>query len=412
MKKTAKIIAIILIVIILIPVLLVGISFIPINRQMRDIYYKSDGFIAGVCHPNENFEQIKEANLNWVRFDIPYPYNAEGELSSSYISFKQRAQSYTDNGINVMAITPYPKDYINDGADPRTKEGAEKVVEVTRFIIGDIKDIVRGVQITNEMGLPHFTMPLSAEEGAEFIAIQLEGIADIKGDLIVGFNAAGLDLRIYLPLIRYKKYIDYVGIDLYEGSFGPGSFEMFYTILHLLHTMYKKPVIVQEFGYMSNARIITEEIKQETLLSYGYQSEQEARADIENLIDKLNTGFQNSIKAGYPDPKDWEYALFETANYLHFYEGLPENYTIKGYPHTPEGQAAFYSKIIKDLIKINYVAGFFIYSYYDAFICYHCGSTTCPIETSWGLVDSEGNPQPSYYAVKEALRDLQYFSSY
>ena len=404
MKRAIKIIAIILIIIIIIPIAFIGVSFVPINRQMNDIFEKTDGFIAGVCHPNEDYSQIKEANLNWVRFDIPYPYDEQGELSSSYLSFRQRAQGYNDNNIKVMAITPYPRDYVNDGADPRTEHGAKKVVEVTRFIINDIKDFVHGIQITNEMGMAHFTMPLTTQEGAKFIAMQLKGIDDIKGDLIVGFNAAGVNLNIYLPLIPYRKYIDYVGIDLYEGSFGPGSFEMFYTILHLVHSMFKKPVIIQEFGYMSKGRIITHEVKQEVLEGYGYLSEQEARDDIVTLVqEKLSDGFRNSIVAGYPDFADWEYALFETANYLHFYEGLPENYLIKGYPHTPQGQADFYTKIIPDLQNISYIAGLFIYSYYDAPICYHCGSSTCPIETGWGLVDSNGEANPSYYAVKEAL---------
>jgi hypothetical protein len=47
----------------------------------------------------------------------------------------------------------------------------------------------------------------------------------------------------------------------------------------------------------------------------------------------------------------------------------------------------------------------FVYCWQDSGDCYVCGQVECPVETKWGLVDYNGNPKPSYYAVKEAYAD-------
>ena len=68
---------------------------------------KAGGYITGVCHPNEDYDRLAELGVGWVRFDIPYPYNADGSISGSYTSFKNRCKGYADRGVRVMAITPY-----------------------------------------------------------------------------------------------------------------------------------------------------------------------------------------------------------------------------------------------------------------------------------------------------------------
>ena len=39
------------------------------NDEVEALKEKTGGFMKGVCHPNENYEQIKNANIEWVRFD-------------------------------------------------------------------------------------------------------------------------------------------------------------------------------------------------------------------------------------------------------------------------------------------------------------------------------------------------------
>ena len=74
------------------------------NKDAQMLLEKTDGYIYGVCHPDENYERINELGLGWVRFDIPYPYNADGSISTSYIAFKERARGYAERGIKVLAM--------------------------------------------------------------------------------------------------------------------------------------------------------------------------------------------------------------------------------------------------------------------------------------------------------------------
>ncbi len=74
-----------------------------------------------------------------------------------------------------------------------------------------------------------------------------------------------------------------------------------------------------------------------------------------------------------------------------------------GMPHTPEGQAKFFSKVIERLYKLPFMCGTIIYCYTDFDRCGYCGQSDCPTETLWGLVDRNGTPKPSYHAVKKAF---------
>lgn len=56
---------------------------------------------------------------------------------------------------------------------------------------------------------------------------------------------------------------------------------------------------------------------------------------------------------------------------------------------------------------MDFVIGTIVYCWSDSGDCYVCGQADCPVETKWGLVDCDGNPKPSYYAVKEAFSDVK-----
>jgi hypothetical protein len=97
--------------------------------------------------------------------------------------------------------------------------------------------------------------------------------------------------------------------------------------------------------------------------------------------------------------------MFDGEYSNHLYRELPDGYGLYGFPHTLEGQADFFSYVIPKVRKLDYVIGMFVYCWQDSGDCYVCGQTDCPVETKWGLVDCNGAPKPSYYAVKEAFAD-------
>lgn len=360
-------------------------------------------FVCGVCHPNDNYEQIKSANIGWVRFDMPFPFEKDGSVSLGFVRFKEKARAYQDNGIKVMTVTPYPRDYFANGIDPTTAEGGEKVREIARFIINELQGVVSGIQVTNEMGIPHFTLPLkSMDEAARFIGIQLEEMYPLRNDILLGYNSAGPQADLHSKMTPYYKYCDYVGVDIYIGCFMvPGFMWMFDALLDYLWVMTKKPIMLQEFGYISGGKPMPKKEKLALLRSYGVSCEKEAKAKIESFVGQLSVYMQSHIKnVCQNDASRYFNLIFKSDFKDHLYKQIPSYVKIPGYEHTAEGQGRFYKDILPRLYNKLFVVGAFIYCYSDGEACHICGQSDCPTETKWGLVTLDGREKPSYYAVK------------
>ena len=393
-----------------------GLKYLPKSLVKYNFIEKSSyetekmkkAFIRGVCHPNENYSQLKDASVEWVRIDIPFPFNNDGSLSEAYINFKKRAKGYRDNGIKIMAVTPYPSDFIEYGADIRTEQGTEKVREIARFLINDMQGFVNGFQVTNEMGIPRFTLPFTMSDAVKFIGVQLKEMYPYRKDIILGYNCAGPQADLHVGLKEYYGYCDYIGIDIYMGCFFFGTMNMFDALLNYLWAMTKKPIIVQEFGYISGGKPKTAKEKSDVLKKYGAENEKEAKDNIESFVENLNPRFKEYTKRICNNDKSRYYDfLFHSDMKDHLYCELPKTTVIPGYEHTPEGQAEFYKYILNHLYNKPFVAGTIIYCYQDSEKCYICGQSDCPVETRWGLVDLNGEPKPSYYAVKEEYTKIK-----
>ncbi|HBL41474.1 MAG TPA: hypothetical protein DDY98_07915 [Ruminococcaceae bacterium] len=369
---------------------------------------KTGGVVKGVCHPNSDTKQISEANIQWVRFDLnELPYDGQGKTNASYQYAKSRAKYYADAGFKVMLITPYPKDYIAAGIDPRTEDGKKKVKEIAEFYAKDLQGIASAFQITNEMGVDHFTVPLTIQQAAEFIGIQMEAMNNVKKDIVVGFNIAAWEMYNLCYYVKpWLDYADYVGVDIYLGCF-ENVFKTLYGydfLTRFVWGMTKKPVMVCEFGYIGYGEAKSTKEKNEILQSYGYENEAAARADIRGFINNLPTDFRDHmLNLGCTTDEELAAKLFDTELINHLYCELPEGYTLRNFKHNPEDQAKFFTKTIAKLQKHKFVVGGFVYCYEDSNACYICGQSDCPVETGWGLVDLKGNPKPAYYAVRDAF---------
>ena len=405
-----KLLAVLLAV--LIPVLAAVISFDPFAKYdegVVDCLEKTGGLVKGVCQADPDYELIKEAGINWTRKDIPFLYDHEGNISQSYLNWKAEMKAYADNGIKIFAITPYPYKFLEHGIDPRTPEGKLKVQETAKYYVEDLKDIVGIFQVTNEMGIDRFTLPLTIDEAAEFIAMQLEVMDPLceEYDILLGYNIANFELPF--KMLKYNDYLDYIGLDLYLGCFEDILHEIdtFVALAGLVHLISGKPIIYCEFGYMGYGEPKTPEEKVAVLQKYGYNSEAEATADMDNFIQKLPEDMKEEILELYPDYTAEQYAdvIFRGEYMNHFYTSLPEGYYLDGYTHTPDGQAKFFADLIPKLLSKDYIVGTVIYCWGDSDSCYVCGQSDCPVETGWGLVDGQGNPKPSYYAVQKAFAE-------
>lgn len=400
-----------------------GIKHIPLNLAKYPFIKKSTPetserrkkeFICGVCHPDGNFAQIKNANIGWVRFDMDFPFDEQGNITKAYENFKAKAKEYQDNGIKVMTVTPYPREYFIRGIDPRTEEGKNKVREIARFIITDLQGVVSGIQVTNEMGIPHFTLPFeSMDDASAFIGIQLEEMYPLRNDILLGYNSAGPQADLHIRLKPFFKYCDYIGIDIYVGCMMVGGFMwMFDALVDYLYAFTGKPIIIQEFGYISGGKPMSKQRKTALLREYGVKSEAEAKANIVKFVNSLSDYMQKHIKNVCQNDESRYFNLIFKSDYRdHLYKQIPKYVKIPGYDHTPEGQAKFYNDIFERLYNKKFIIGAFIYSYQDARACHVCGQTDCPTETKWGLTDRSGKEKPSYYAVQKILGRIKWYTN-
>lgn len=380
------------------------------DKEITVAEEKIGGFMKGVCHLDPDYDLINEANVEWYRDDIPFPYNADGTISAHYENWKKGAQEYVDNGIRIFGVTPYPDDYIEYGLDPRKPENRKAIQEIAKFYINDLKGIVGAFQVTNEMGIDRFTLPLTLDEAAEFIGMQLEAMYPIRGDILIGYNLGGLSLLELTPKMSdYHQYCDYVGVDMYLGCFENvlKNPDQLITLLSFVRKNTGKPIILCEFGYIGYGEPKTDAEKKAILQQYGFDSEEEAKANIWEFVNNLPEDLTEEITENYSDrtPEEVADIVFTSEYTNHIYRELPDGYGLYNYKHTPEGQAELYEYIIKKVRSLDYVIGMCFYCWADSDSCYVCGQADCPVETGWGLVDGKGKPKPAYYAVKEGFKD-------
>ena len=368
------------------------------------------GFVKGTCHPSERYAQIKGAGIGWIRPDVAFPFDQAGGPRQEYADWKEKMRRYRENGIRIMAVTPYPSEYIKYGIDPRTPRGEARVKEIAAFLIKDLRGVAGGFQITNEMGIPHFTLPLNMKEAARFIGVQLEAMYPHRGNILIGYNSAGPQCDLHALLRPWLQYCDYVGIDIYIGCFFGVACWMglFDAMLRYLWSMTGKPILLMEFGYISGGAPKTPEEKRAVLRRYGMSSEREAREkldlfmeNIKNINEKMWERVTKNASGGYAD------YIFKSDYKNHFYTELPKRTVIKKYPHTPQGQAGFYRDIFPRLAGLPFLLGAFVYCWKDGEKCGYCGQADCPQETRWGLVDTQHREKPSYHAVRDALAKIK-----
>jgi len=373
---------------------------------------KLGGFMKGICHPSDNYAQIRGAGIGWNRADLPFPFDDDGNVTQDYINWKARMQAYKDNGIRIMAVTPYPRDYISHNADPRTPEGEARVKEIARFFIKDLQGLVEVFQITNEMAIPHFTLPLTTKEGARFIGVQAEAMYPLRKNVLIGYNSSGPQGDLHAYMRPWLKYCDYVGIDLYVGCFAPvgNSLSTIDMMLRYIWSMTKKPIILAEFGYISDGAPKSPEQKRAILEQYGVSSEKELREKIDTVLENMKeiapNLYNNTIHCSSSPERRADYLLqIDIKN--HLYRQLPKRVVVKKYPHTFEGHAGFYRDLLPRLVKHPFLLGAFIYCWKDGDRCYICGQSDCPIETRWGIIDQQNKEKPSYYAVRDAFAKIK-----
>jgi hypothetical protein len=365
---------------------------------------KTTGFIAGVCHPRTKTELLKSAGFGWVRTDVPYPFQSgtDGQLADSYISYRDRVKYFHDNGVKTMSVTPYPREFSHRGIDPASADGLKSVTDVVAFIASDLAPYEVGWQVTNELNVFHFRVPLLLEQAAPYIIAGLEGLKKGCPEALRGFNTAGTssDAKYIIDgVMARKELLDYIGLDSYCGTWGDGEPDDIIAEINAVHDITGLPVLVQEFGFSSAGEIFTMDEALNYLKSLGFDSVDAVKADPRAFINRIPYRLAKMVVES--PPEQWaDNAINLVPHMLRKWPGGS-----KIYRHTPEGQAAFYDELLGKMLKNPHICGLMVYCWSDSEICYNCGFADCPCETAWGITYLNEDPKPAYYAIKKHLTE-------
>ncbi|MDR2752722.1 MAG: hypothetical protein LBB50_00240, partial [Oscillospiraceae bacterium] len=164
--------------------------FVPkTSAELARFREKTGGMVHGICRPSEDYAQLVGAGIGWVREGVTFPTEDDGSLRDEFKQDVERFRRFRANGLKVLAITPSVGFFLQRGIDPRTPEGEARVREIARTIITELRDVVDGLQICNEIGIPRFGHPLCMREAVRFLGVQAEAMAPHKGNVIVGYNS-------------------------------------------------------------------------------------------------------------------------------------------------------------------------------------------------------------------------------
>jgi len=331
------------------------------------------GVSARISHLSPGDRQkMRDAGIGWVRNEIhglDLARFVRGEKQPvNFERFRQKIAELRQDGFQIMALTPGPREMTESGTKPGSPEYYETFRRLCAFLGEEFKGLIDYWQIANELDIWIFRDTLDLEQSVEFLKAGLRGMREAGRDLKIGVNITLFPSRpgevdgntdkhegefIAKAIFQDPTMdIDYAGFDSYPGSCREGGAESWDEYLDAFHALVKKPIIVQEYGYSSAGEIMTEE---------------------------------ENRSGTYPCKlKKWRYGW-------------------KG-AHSPEVQADFVTESLKVFARKPYVIGATYYAWKDSRTCWECGSADCPIQTAFGLLDCQDNFKPSYHSLKAGLK--------
>ncbi len=327
----------------------------------------------------DEFEQVKDAGLFWIRINIGFPWKdrMHGELREQYLDAREEIRAAHAAGMKVMPATAPLGGWVYVPEKDETawvdsfpafvgEKGTDVYYENIRvameFTANDLKPFVEDLwQCMNEIDIPTFSNDYPLDVICNTARASAEGILRANPNAMCGINLSSYrpEAVVYADLVHQEPSpMRYIGIDQYFGSWQAGDISSWPPVIDALFERYAVPVLINEWGYSSAGRVITDGDK----------------------------------KPEHLKPEGWPDVCHNLA-WFHEVEG----------GHTEETQAQYIRDGLTVFMQHPHVLGQFIFCWKDAKRCYHCGQEKCPAECFWGITRNDRSFKPAYFVVKELL---------
>ncbi len=361
---------------------------------MDTLYQKTGGFMKGICHPRRHLAVAKEAGFNWFRVDVSwFPW----DMPASEVSLPERLARGREAGFRPVLITPYPSAFLRHGVDVTTPEGLRQAEDLCARLSAELAPFAPCWQASNEMHIGHFRAPLTHGQAVEFLAACIRGLRRGDPAAAVGHNSVDeswLDYAVQAD--KLAGGMDYVGLDLYAGTWTPGHVQTYLDMIDCVYERLRRPVVLMEFGFASEGGCMSADLSEAASLlnSWGFSSIEDATARIDDVAAKLPERLRRIAMSASPEERLEIIRPF----FPHLLKRWPCPSLL---PHTEEGQAAFYRELLPQLMAHPHLGGAVLYCIQDSPRCFLCGASDCPLETAWGLLRLDGSPKPAYHTVRD-----------
>ena len=364
---------------------------------LQKVFRVTGGFMKGICHPENYAAEAKRMGIDWVRVDMPYPVNPDGSFSDGFYRFGKQCREMASIGVRTIGITNYGREFAEHGINIRSADGLAQIEAICARAAEALGADVPVWQIGNEVNLTHMRAPLTREEGKNVLIASMKGVRAGNPDAVVGHNSyGGSGCSFGEDWLDECKEIeektggsDYIGLDLYACSWTDGPCTVFTERIDEIWELFGLPVILMEFGFPSSGVSMPQKAGavDRWLQKRGIPSVRAAYGDIDAFLSVLTKPRLLELGRSYPG-KDRDAIVLPLLQ--HEAEGW---FAESEFPHTEDGQADFYDRLLPMLLCHPHLAGAVLYAMQDDPKCYFCGSETCCCETAWGILHKDGSPK-------------------
>ena len=317
----------------------------------------------------ESLQTLKDSGITFVKVHIPYPFANDGTLSTNYMTAKRAVkmiysvglepvcQSFTPGGNAYNASTGKVEwmSYLPNVFEDYDDEYFYKTVRTgTEYIAKDLKEYSNCWIVSNEPNLTVFTGPMTFEQIEKYITTSTEGLKAGNPNAYCGVNIfASADknraMRLIPMLYDENSMLDYLGLDSYFGTLVEGGAESWDDYIDTYYNIAGVPIMITEFSYSS----------------YVYDEDKRQN-------DSAGLAYNNSVC------RDKRFS-FEWGDHV----------------RNEETQAEYARMCLEIFKQHEEVIGWCWFSNIDKTgPCWECGDTNCPMESSWGLLRSDGTAKP------------------